>query len=231
VPEILRRVRRELPPATALVGFAGSPFTVAAYLVEGGGGKGEFRAIRRMAREDPDTLDRLLAVLGRATAAYLRAQVEAGADAVQVFDTWGGILDAPSYARFALGSLRPVVEAVRPLGAPVILYAGGAGSHLQAAAACGVDALSVDHREGLDSLRRRAGPRLVLQGNLDPAALFAPRDELRAAARAVVRSGGGKGHVFNLGHGVWPETDPAAVAYLLEVVRDEGARTAAEAAR
>ncbi len=220
--ETFALIRAGLPAGAALLGFAGSPFTVACYVVEGGGGKGEFPALRRLARTDAAALRVLLDRIAEFTIAYLREQVAAGADAVQVFDSWGGILDGDGYAAWDLPWIARIVDALRPSGVPVILYAGGAGGRLPAAAATGVHALSVDHREPLDSVRARVGGGVVLQGNLDPAALFAPADALRAEVARVLRAGGGRRHVFNLGHGIWPETPMEGVSTLLDAVRAGG---------
>jgi len=230
VAEALRRVRRELDPGIALLGFAGSPFTVAAYLVEGGGGNGDHRAVRRMTREDPETLRLLLARLADATAVYLRAQVEAGADAVQIFDTWGGLLSREEALEFDLPFVRRIVDAVRPAGVPVVLYLGGGEHLLEDAAATGVHALSVDHRLPLDAAWARLGPGVALQGNLSPAALFAPEASLREETARVVRAGGALGYVFNLGHGIWPQTPVEAVAAMLATVREVGEYICEEAA-
>lgn len=218
--EIFGRIRAGLPDGAALLGFCGSPFTVACYVVEGGGGKGEFHAVRRMAHADPAALETLLARITDLTAAYLLAQVEAGADAVQVFDSWGGILSPEGYARWTLPWTRRLVDALRPTGVPVILYAGGAGPHLATAAGSGVAALSVDHRESMAAVRARVGDGVTLQGNLDPAALYGSPESIAAAAAAVLHSAGPRRTVFNLGHGIWPDIPPEAVATLLEAVRD-----------
>jgi uroporphyrinogen decarboxylase len=214
----------------ALLGFAGSPWTVASYLVEGGGGKGECAAIRRMARQDPETLALLLDRISEATVAYLRMQVEAGADAFQVFDTWGPLLAAPDYRALDLPRLRAIFAGLAGTGVPGILYAGGAPHQWADAARSGAAALSVDHRVPLDEVRAAVGAPVALQGNLDPAVLFAPRERIAAEAARVLRAGGPRGTVFNLGHGIWPETPPEAVAAMLEAVRAEGTRICAEAA-
>ena len=226
VADALRRARAGLPAGAALLGFAGSPFTVASYLVEGRGG-GEGAAARRMLREDPATLDALLRRLADATAAYLRMQVEAGADAVQVFDTWGGALTLDEWREHALPPLRRAIEGAAALGAPVILYAGAAPHLLAAAAESGATAVSVDHRTPLDEARRLLPPGIALQGNLDPAALLLPPDRVAAEAARTVRLGGPRGYVFNLGHGIRPETPLESIDAMLAAVRDEGTRVCA----
>jgi len=219
VGEALRLVRKDLPAGAALLGFAGSPFTVASYLVEGGGGKGEAQGIRRMMHADPETLQLLLGKIAAATVGYLRMQVEAGADAVQVFDTWGSLLSLRDYRAFDRPHIEAVIRGIADLGVPVILYAGGAPHQIADASATGAHALSVDHRTPLGDVRAAARPGIVLQGNLDPAVLFAGRERIVGETRRVLAEGGKRGFVFNLGHGIWPDTPIEAVATMLETVR------------
>jgi uroporphyrinogen decarboxylase len=226
----IRAVKRALPPGLALLGFAGSPWTVATYLVEGGGGRGEAQAARRMAREDPETLHLLLRKLADATAIHLRAQVLAGADAVQVFDTWGPALSRQEYLAFDLPYIRGAVAGVADLGAPVILYAGGAPHQFADAALAGVDALSVDHRTPMDEVRGLVKSTVALQGNLDPATLFAPLGRIEEETERVLLQAGPRRTVFNLGHGIWPETPVEAVAAMLRTVRSAGSRICERAA-
>jgi uroporphyrinogen decarboxylase len=231
----LRRVRKELPAGVALLGFAGAPFTVASYLVEGGGGKGkgDVAAIRRLAGEDPDTLHLLLSKVADATAAYLRMQIAAGADAVQIFDTWGALLPPDEWESITFRYTRSVLDGLAGAGVPVILYVGGARHALAPAAAAGAAAASVDHHLPLGEARAAAGPKVALQGNLDPGALLAPPDEVRRSTERVVREGGPRRYVFNLGHGIRPETPLESVEAMLETVHRVGAEicAAAEVAR
>jgi uroporphyrinogen decarboxylase len=231
VAETLRRVRRGLPAGKALLGFAGAPFTVACYLVRGGGAKGtgEADAALRLAREEPETYRLLLSRIAEATVAYLRMQVDAGADAVQLFDTWGSRVPAGEWESITFRYTRAVMDGLRGAGVPVILYAGGARQALAAAAPAGLAAVSVDHTIPLGEARAAAGPRVALQGNLDPAALLAPPDEVRRATARVVREGGPRGYVFNLGHGILPETPIANVEAMLDAVREAGTGVCAEA--
>jgi len=226
----VRLVKKSLPPGAALLGFAGSPFTVASYLVEGGGSGGEARAVRRFAEEDRDTVHLLLRRLAEATVLHLRQQILAGADAVQVFDTWGQALSRREYQEMDEPYLRLVFEGIADLGAPAILYCGGAFHQFADAAATGASALSVDHRVPLDEVRKQAGPRVALQGNLDPAVLFGPRERIVEETERVLMQGGPRGFVFNLGHGIWPETPLEAVRTMLETVRSIGGRICAKAA-
>ncbi len=230
VGEALRKVKRELPPGVALLGFAGSPFTVASYLVEGGGGKGEARAVRRMALEDPDTLHLLLRKLAEATVIYLRHQVAAGADAVQIFDTWGPTLTRREYQAFDQPYLGAIVEKVADLGAPVLLYAGGAPHQFADASLTGVAALSVDHRTPMSEVRAMVKPTVALQGNLDPAVLFGSRAAIEEETERVLLQAGPRRTVFNLGHGIWPETPVEAVETMLRTVRSTGTAICAKGA-
>jgi len=208
-----------------VIGFAGAPLTLAAYLVEGGGSK-DFATFRAFLRSEPAAAEALLSKLADVAIAYLSAQVAAGASAVQLFDSWAGLLDRPSYARHGAPHVRRVVAAARALGVPVTYMALGAGHLLEEVAELGCDAVSVDWRTPLPEARRRL-PGKVLQGNLDPTALLAPRDELLAEARRVLAEGEGGPHVFNLGHGMLPATDPDAVAAVVDLVKGHARRPAA----
>jgi uroporphyrinogen decarboxylase len=216
-------IRRELGGRVPLIGFAGSPWTVASYMVEGGSSKG-FARIKRMMYEAPRELHRLLEVLTRATVLYLNAQIAAGAQAVMLFDTWGGVLTPAQYREFSLRSMQEIIAALTREAdgrrVPSIAFTKGAGALLGELAAIGCDALGVDWTTDLKSARGYTGDRVALQGNLDPAALLAPPEALRAETQRVLESyGEGPGHVFNLGHGITPEVDPARVQTLIETVR------------
>ena len=220
VYEAVALLRRDLPPATALIGFAGAPWTVAAYMVEGEGSK-EFHAARRLARREPATFQRLIDLLTEATIGHLAAQIEAGADVVQLFDSWAGILPETEFVRWCL---EPTARIARRLKAafpavPIIAFPRGAGwHHCRLLEAAPLDGLSLDTTAPIAAVRE-ALPNVCLQGNLDPIALLAGGpDLLREAARIVGGLGRGP-FIFNLGHGVLPETDPAAVAALVEHVR------------
>ncbi|HEY2678969.1 MAG TPA: uroporphyrinogen decarboxylase [Steroidobacteraceae bacterium] len=216
-------VRRELHGRIPLIGFAGSPWTVATYMVEGGGSK-TFGHIKRMMYESPRELHRLLEVLAKATILYLNAQIAAGAQAVMLFDTWGGVLTPSQYEEFSLRHMEQVVDALTRKSegrrVPSIVFTKGAGAWLAKIAAIGCDAVGVDWTTDLKDARAAVGGRVAVQGNLDPSALFATPDTLRAEALKVLRSyGTGTGHVFNLGHGITPEVDPERVALLVETVQ------------
>src|SRR6202521_3726478 len=216
-------VRRELGGRVPLIGFAGSPWTVATYMVEGGGSK-TFGQIKRMMYEAPGDLHRLLEVLAKATILYLNAQIAAGAQAVMLFDTWGGVLTPAQYEEFSLRYMAQVIDALTRQAAgrrvPNIVFTKGGGSWLAKIAAIGCDAVGVDWTTDLSDARKAVAGRVALQGNLDPSALFAPPDALRSEALRVLDSyGAGAGHVFNLGHGITPDVDPERVALLVETVR------------
>ncbi len=217
-------IRRELRGRVPLIGFAGSPWTVGTYMVEGGGSK-TFGHIKRMLYEAPLELHRLLGLLAKATIAYLNAQIAAGAQAVMLFDTWGGVLTPRQYADFSLRYMAEVVAALTRESdgrrVPSIVFTKGGGAWLEQMAAIGCDAVGVDWTTDLGAARRAVHGRVALQGNLDPSALFAPPETLRAEALRVLDSyGAGSGHVFNLGHGITPDVDPERVAVLVDTVRN-----------
>jgi len=223
VIEAVALVRRELNGRIPLIGFAGSPWTVATYMVEGGGSKA-FGHIKRMMYEAPRELHRLLELLAKATVLYLNAQIAAGAQAVMLFDTWGGILTPAQYQEFSLRYMAQVVAALTRQAqgrrVPNIVFTKGGGAWLDKIADIGCDAAGVDWTMDLKTARRSAGGRVALQGNLDPSALYAPPASLRAETLRVLESyGPGPGHVFNLGHGITPDVDPERVAVLIDTVR------------
>ena len=223
VVDAVALARRELRGRVPLIGFAGSPWTVATYMVEGGGSK-TFGQIKRLMYEAPRELHRLLEVLVKATILYLNAQIAAGAQAVMLFDTWGGVLTPAQYEEFSLRQMEQVIDALTRNSegrrVPNIVFTKGAGAWLAKIAAIGCDAVGVDWTTDLHDARAAVGGRVALQGNLDPSALFAPPDTLCAEAMRVLRSyGTGTGHVFNLGHGITPDVDPDRVALLVETVQ------------
>jgi uroporphyrinogen decarboxylase len=216
-------VRRELGGRVPLIGFAGSPWTVGTYMVEGGSSKG-FGLIKRMMYGHPGELHRLLGVLTKATILYLNAQIAAGAQAVMLFDTWGGVLTPAQYAEFSLRYMAEIIGALtreaegRPV--PNIVFTKGGGAWLAKIAAIGCDAVGVDWTTDLKEARRAVEGRVALQGNLDPSALLGPPAALRVETLRVLDSfGAGSGHVFNLGHGITPDVDPERVAELIDTVQ------------
>jgi uroporphyrinogen decarboxylase len=223
VLDAIRLIRRELDGRIPLIGFAGSPWTVATYMVEGGGSKG-FGIIKRMLYDSAAELHRLLKLLAAATVSYLNAQIAAGAQAVMLFDTWGGVLTPSQYEEFSLRYMAEVIDALTRKAdgrrVPNIVFTKGGGAWLKKIAAIGCDAVGVDWTTDLATARQAVDGRVALQGNLDPAALFATPEVLRAETLRVLESyGDGAGHVFNLGHGITPEVDPERVAVLVETVQ------------
>ncbi|MFI5035059.1 MAG: uroporphyrinogen decarboxylase [Acidimicrobiales bacterium] len=215
------RVVAALGPATPLIGFAGAPFTVASYLVEGAPTR-DFAVIKGLMHADPDLFERLSDRLVAITVTFLRLQAAHGARALQLFDSWAGALTRDEYRRFALPATARVLEGVADLGVPTILFGVGTGELLDLMATSGADVVGIDWRVDLDQGRRRVGGRPV-QGNLDPARCLGGVDLAVAAAREVlVRAGSSPGHVFNPGHGVLPSTDPAVLEAVVRVVHDEG---------
>ncbi len=216
----IRALRRELPPETALIGFAGAPWTVAAYMVEGESSK-EFYAARTLARREPATFARLIELLTEATIVHLRAQIEAGADVLQLFDSWAGVLPESQFRRWCQEPAAAIALALKSEHpkVPIIAFPRGAGLHLKSfAAAVPVDGLSLDTTVPVAALRQ-ALPEICLQGNLDPTALLAGgTGALEEAGRIVAALGRGP-FIFNLGHGVLPDTDPEAVAALVAHVK------------
>jgi uroporphyrinogen decarboxylase len=219
VMEAVRILAGELSGRASLIGFAGAPLTLAAYLVEGKGSK-DFSRFRSFLYSEPEAaallLDRLAEVMGR----YLRAQVEAGAQAVQLFDSWAGILCERDYRRFALPSVQKVLSALEGLDVPRIFFAQDAAAFFGSLTESGAEVIGVDWRLDLCDARRMLGEEVVLQGNLDPAILRAPLEVIEREALRVLRSGGGVRHIFNLGHGIQPDMSPDNLQKLVEVVRE-----------
>ena len=208
---------------TPLIGFAGAPFTLASYLVEGGPSR-DHRLTKELMYSEPALWHDLLGRLASIAAAFLRIQVEAGASAVQLFDSWAGTLSLADYEEFVAPHSRAVLAAVEDLDVPRIHFGVGTGELLGAMGEVGADVVGVDWRVPLDEAVRRIGPDRSVQGNLDPTLLFAPTDVVHArAADAIERGRAARGHVFNLGHGVLPATDPDALARLVDFVHEHGA--------
>ncbi len=222
VMDAVRLIRRELRGRVPLIGFSGSPWTLACYMIEGGGSD-NFSRIKAMAYGDPAALHRLLEVTTRAVIAYLGTQRAAGAQALQVFDTWGGVLSPPLYREFSLRYLKQIAaELERGDGAdrtPLILFGKGNAPYLEELSTCGAEGVGVDWLVTLDEARRRTGDRVALQGNLDPTVLYATPDAIRGEVGAALESyGRGPGHVFNLGHGISPDVNPDHLKVLIDAV-------------
>jgi uroporphyrinogen decarboxylase len=221
VTETVDRVVAELAPTnTPLIGFAGAPFTVASYLVEGAPTR-EFAVIKTMMHRDPALFDALLDRLVAITITFLREQVAHGARALQLFDSWAGSLSRDEYRRFALPATQRVLEGVADLNVPTILFGVGTGELLDLMATAGSTVVGIDWHVDLDEGRRRT--QKPSQGNLDPARCLGGVDLARSAARDVLaRVGRDSGHIFNLGHGVLPSTDPDVLTAVVQLVHEEG---------
>ncbi len=222
VIDAVRVIRRELRGRVPLIGFSGSPWTVATYMVEGGSSK-NFARIKGLLYDRPDAMQLLLDKLADTTRDYLNAQIRAGAQAVMIFDTWGGVLTPETYRRFSLSAMQRVMDGLERehdgRRVPVVLFTKGAGPLLADMAGSGCDALGVDWTTDLADARRYTGDRVALQGNLDPSVLYAGPDAIADAVAGVLASyGEGPGHVFNLGHGIHPDIDPDHVRVMLETV-------------
>jgi uroporphyrinogen decarboxylase len=221
VLETIRTLRERLPPGVPLIGFSGAPFTLATYAVEGGTSR-TFRRVLSWMYEDPASFRDFLDLLADTVTAYLQAQAQAGAQALQIFDTWAGVLSRRLYREMALPVTQRIVKALAPLGVPVILYVNGCAPFLEEMAATGVDGISVDWRVSLAEAAQRTRGAVALQGNLDPLALFGSRATVEREAARVLGEAPTCGHIFNLGHGILPETPVANVEALVEAVHRLG---------
>ena len=224
VMEAIRLTVRELDGRVPLIGFSGSPYTLACYMIEGGGSD-DFRHIKTMLYNRPDLLHHILDINAQAVIAYLLAQAKAGAQALMIFDTWGGSLPHAAYHEFSLPYMQRIVAALKndPISknAPVILFTKNGGLWLESMVATGCDALGLDWTTDLAVARRRVGHQVALQGNLDPMTLFAAPQQVRTeVAKALASFGKGSGHVFNLGHGISQHTPPDHVAALVSAVHE-----------
>ncbi|MGA2813494.1 MAG: uroporphyrinogen decarboxylase [Candidatus Acidiferrum sp.] len=204
VNEAIRRIAKEVGPDVPVLGFAGAPFTLACYMIEGQTREG-FATVKSFLYREPLAFEKLLSRIAQATIGYLQAQISAGAAAVQLFDTWCGELSREDYERYALPAVKKIIAALA--GEVPVIYYSKASSHLIAAIArSGADVLSVDWRIQLAELRKFIGPKMSLQGNLDPAILFGPPEKIRGATQELAHSLGGRGHILNLGHGILQHT-------------------------
>jgi uroporphyrinogen decarboxylase len=220
----VRTIDRELNGRVPLIGFSGSPWTLATYMVEGGSSK-DFRQVKAMLYRQPELMHRLLSVLADSVTAYLNAQIDAGAHAVQIFDTWGGVLSDDAYPLFSLAYMSRIVRGLkresRGRRVPVILFTKGGGPWLESMAGSGADALGLDWTQNLTQARARVGATVALQGNMDPCVLYADTDGIRTEVRRILAAfGHGSGHVFNLGHGIHPFVDPERAGDLVAAVHE-----------
>jgi uroporphyrinogen decarboxylase len=224
VLDAVSEIHRALDARVPLIGFSGSPYTLACYMVEGGA-SADFRLIKTMMYARPELLHQLLDINAQAVTAYLNAQIEAGAQVVMLFDTWGGSLSDAAYREYSLTYMQQVLSGViRERDGeivPRIVFTKGGGAWLESIADIGADAVGLDWTVDIGAARRRIGERVALQGNLDPGVLFGTPERIRAEVKCVLTSyGSGPGHVFNLGHGVSQHTDPERVGALVDAVHD-----------
>ncbi|MDP4651805.1 MAG: uroporphyrinogen decarboxylase [Haliea sp.] len=224
VMNAVRTIRRELNGSVPLIGFSGSPWTLATYMVEGGSSK-DFSQVKRMAYDQPELMHQLLALLADAVADYLTEQVKAGAQALQIFDTWGGALSAAGYKEFSLKYMQRIISRL-PSEAdgrkvPVILFTKGGGQWLPSIADAGAQAVGIDWTTDIGAARAQIGDRVALQGNMDPSMLFASPGRIREEVASILASfGHGPGHVFNLGHGITPGVNPDHVTAFVDAVQE-----------
>jgi len=223
VYEAVKKIAKALDNKVPLIGFAGAPFTLASYLIEGGGSRNYIHT-KKLFYTAPEAWNRLMARLAKDVAEYLNCQISAGAQAVQLFDSWAGCLTPADYEQFVLPHTKAVIDAITP-GTPVIHFSTGTAGLLKQVRAAGGDVIGVDWRVNLDEAWAAVGHDVALQGNLDPVALFASPKEIKARAADILRRAAGRaGHIFNLGHGVLPETPVENVIALVEAVHELSAR-------
>ncbi len=224
VTDAVSVIRRELNGSVPLIGFSGSPWTLATYMIEGSGSK-DFRHAKSFMYNQPQAMHLLLDKLARAVADYLNAQIAAGAQAVQIFDTWGGVLSTPAYRQFSLAYMKKVVQQLTRVSegreVPVILFTKNGGLWLEDIADSGCDCVGLDWTIDIGRARERIGSKVSLQGNMDPSILYATPEAIRAEVGRILQDfGPGNGHVFNLGHGITPYVDPQNVAVFVESVHE-----------
>ncbi|AKX45225.1 uroporphyrinogen decarboxylase [Thiopseudomonas alkaliphila] len=228
VMDAVRTIRRELNGRVPLIGFAGSPWTLATYMVEGGSSK-DFRKCKALMYNNPQAMHMLLDKLAQSVTSYLNAQILAGAQAVQIFDSWGGSLSDVAYQTFSLAYMQKIVDGLirehEGRRVPVILFTKGGGLWLESMADTGVEALGLDWTCDIGSARQRVGDKVALQGNMDPSVLYASPDSIRdEVARILASYGTGTGHVFNLGHGITPQVDPEHAGAFINAVHELSAK-------
>jgi uroporphyrinogen decarboxylase len=224
VIDAVKLIRKELNGAVPLIGFSGSPWTLATYMIEGGSSK-DFRRAKTMLYDQPALMHQLLTILADSVAVYLNAQIEAGAQAVQIFDTWGGALSHTAYLDFSLSYMTRIVSQLQReregRRVPVILFTKGGGQWLDVMAESGCDALGLDWTTDIGRARQQVGARVALQGNMDPTVLYASPEAIRLEVKRILGCFGAyKGHVFNLGHGITPEVNPENVRVFVDAVHE-----------
>jgi uroporphyrinogen decarboxylase len=221
VLDAIAMTKRVLGGRVPLIGFSGSPWTLATYMIEGAGSR-DFRFTKQMMLDDPETLTMLLDKISMVVRLYLEAQIAAGADAVQIFDTWGGILAPDYYKKFSLDYMFRIVSNLHRDGAPVIVFSKGANHSLKDIASIGGDVVGIDWTIDIADARHVAGDEVALQGNMDPSFLYASPEQIRREVRSILRKfGNGVGHVFNLGHGIFPDVPVAHAKAFVRAVQEE----------
>jgi len=228
VMNAVRTIRKELNGRVPLIGFSGSPWTLGVYMVEGGGTK-DYAKVKGMMFDRPDLMHKLLDTTAQSVTSYLNAQIEAGAQAVQIFDTWGGCLTPRDYKEFSLRYMQQIVDGlIREKDGrkvPVILFTKGGGQWLEAMAETGCDALGLDWTTDIDNARARVGSKVALQGNMDPSTLYASPERIRQEVATILEAyGPGSGHVFNLGHGIHQHVDPERAGVFVDAVHELSAK-------
>jgi uroporphyrinogen decarboxylase len=213
--------KNELNRRVPLIGFSGSPWTLLAYMVEGQGSK-TFSKVKYLIYNNPKLAHRLLDKIADAVATYLCAKIEAGVDAVQIFDTWGGILSQDDFEEFSMNYIRKIISEVKGKEVPVIMFAKGVHYHLSKLAESGADVLGLDWTMNIGDIRKKVGDKVALQGNLDPTILYGGHEKIKYEARKILKSfGKGSGHIFNLGHGILPDVQPENLKALVNFVKEE----------
>ncbi len=224
VMDAVALTKKELNRRVPLIGFSGSPWTLLAYMVEGQGSK-TFAKVKHLIYNNPRLAHSLLEKIADAAAAYLCAKIEAGVNAVQIFDTWGGLLSQDDFEEFSLNYIRQIISQVKGKGVPVIVFAKGVHYCLDALAESGADVLGLDWTMNIGDVRDKVGHKVALQGNLDPTILYAGHEKIRLEARKILKSfGHGSGHIFNLGHGILPDVQPENLKALVDFVKEESVR-------
>lgn len=218
--------KKELNGRVPLIGFAGSPWTLMTYMVEGGGSSRQVGTeVKKFIYNQPKAAHKLLDKIAKTAAEYLSAKIEAGANAVQIFDTWGGLLSPADFKEFSLMYIEKIISRIKRKDEPVIVFAKGVHYKLNKLANCGADVIGLDWTMELGKIRRKIGNKVALQGNLDPTVLYASKEKIKSEAIKVLKSfGNHNGHIFNLGHGILPDVDPENAKYLVEIVKAHSLR-------
>jgi uroporphyrinogen decarboxylase len=221
VAQALEMTKKILGKRVPLIGFSGAPWTLAAYMIEGAGGK-EWKYAKQMMLNEPDLMKELLAKLATSVRLYLEMQLAAGADAVQIFDTWGGVLAPDHYRKFSLDFIHDIVAKLHRNGQPVIVFSKGANTCLKEIADIGADVVGIDWTVDMAEVRGLIGEKVSIQGNLDPSALYASPENIRQEVKSILKKfGNGSGHVFNLGHGIFPDVPVDHAKAFVRAVKDE----------